>query len=61
MTTKNNIKLEIGTAHPDELPELLVLYRFLNPDDPVLTVDDSLRDHWEAILSNPALAAAAGA
>ncbi len=37
----------------DELNSLLALYKHLNLDDPVLKVDERLRIHWEAILSNP--------
>ena len=48
-------EIEIGLAEVSDLPELLGLYRFLNPDDPVLEVDGALLDHWIAILYNPAL------
>ena len=54
MTTKDS-KIEIGLAQTSDLPELLGLYRFLNPDDPVLEVDGALLEHWEAILNNPML------
>lgn len=36
----------------DELKDLLNLYKFLNPDDPELTIDESLTEHWEEIISN---------
>lgn len=39
----------------DELEKLLALYRFLNPDDPVLNIDQALRDHWHEILADPNL------
>jgi GNAT superfamily N-acetyltransferase len=38
-----------------ELEELLALYRFLNPEDPEVAVDEKLRDHWQQILSDPNL------
>jgi GNAT superfamily N-acetyltransferase len=53
--TTNNSAIEIGLAQATDLPELLGLYHFLNPDDPVLVVDGALLEHWEAILNNPAL------
>ena len=53
--TTNDREIEIGLAHANDLPELLGLYRFLNPDDLVLEVDGALLEHWEAILNNPAL------
>lgn len=39
----------------DELEKLLALYRFLNPDDQVLNIDQALRDHWHEILADPNL------
>ncbi len=48
-------EIEIGLAEVSDLPELLGLYHFLNPDDPVMEVDGALLDHWEAILNNSAL------
>lgn len=35
----------------EELADLLDLYRYLNPADPVLPVDNHLLAHWEHILS----------
>ena len=45
----------IERARQADLPGLLALYRFLNPNDPVLPVDDGLQRHWQAILDNKAL------
>lgn len=39
----------------DELEKLLALYHFLNPEDPVLIIDDELRRYWNSILSDPNL------
>lgn len=55
MMKTNDKYIEIGLAVPSDLPELLALYRYLNPGDPVLEVDDTLLNHWNAILDNPAL------
>ena len=38
-----------------ELKELLMLYQYLNPDDPVLETDQSLQKHWKEILDDPNL------
>lgn len=51
----NTGPVKIGAATPNDLSELLALYRFLNPDDPVLPLDDTLQLHWQAILNNPTL------
>ena len=45
----------IETAGWNDLTGLLVLYQFLNPTDPLLTVDDRLKRHWQDILDNKAL------
>ena len=37
----------------EELEDLLSLYEYLIPDDPKLKIDDSLKEHWNAILSDP--------
>lgn len=37
----------------DELEKLLSLYQFLNPDDPLLKVNQKLQEHWQAILTDP--------
>lgn len=36
-----------------ELNSLLSLYEYLNVDDPVLEINENLKKHWLAILSNP--------
>lgn len=36
-----------------DLPQLLELYKHLNPDDPVLSIDEKLIAHWREILENP--------
>ncbi len=36
----------------NELEDLLLLYRFLQPTDPELVRDHQLRKHWEAMLSD---------
>ena len=45
----------IGTALPDDLPQLLSLYQHLNPDVALLPVEDGLQSHWQAILDNDVL------
>lgn len=37
----------------DELKDLLALYKFLNQDDPELTIGESLKEQWEEIVSDP--------
>ena len=37
----------------EELENLLSLYEHLIPDDPKLKIDDSLKEHWTEILSDP--------
>ena len=46
MTTNDNREIEIGLAEASDLPELLGLYQFLNPDDPVLAMDGALMERW---------------
>lgn len=55
MATNDNSEIEIGTAEWNDLPALLELYRFLNPDDSVLAADGPLQEHWRALLDNEAL------
>jgi GNAT superfamily N-acetyltransferase len=55
MKTNSDDTIEMGVAAPNDLVGLLALYQYLNPDDPVLTLDDALWDHWQSILDNPAL------
>ena len=45
----------ITRATENDLRSLLELYRYLNPDDPVLPQDDQLQQHWRDILDNAAL------
>lgn len=45
----------VRSIKPDELEKLLVLYQYLNPEDPTLEVDQSLEKHWNLILSDPSL------
>ena len=44
--------MTIRTAEWADLPGLLALFQFLNPDDPLLSVDDTLKRHWQGILDN---------
>jgi GNAT superfamily N-acetyltransferase len=37
----------------DELNKLLKLYKHLNPDDPELTVDERVKQIWQAIMEDP--------
>jgi GNAT superfamily N-acetyltransferase len=45
----------LDTAKEDDLADILALYRFLNPRDPVLPQDERLQQHWRNILGNDAL------
>jgi GNAT superfamily N-acetyltransferase len=45
----------IEMAEWADLTGLLALYRYLNPADPLLPVDNSLQRHWQDILDNKAL------
>lgn len=45
--------IDVRLIKEDELPQLLALYRHLNPDDPELAVDQTLTAHWRAILADP--------
>ena len=47
--------MKIRFIEPDELPQLLELYQFLNPEDPVVAVSDSLKTTWQAIIEDPKL------
>lgn len=51
----HNQHVVIGTAIPEDLEQLLALYRYLNADDPVLEITDALQRHWQTILANEAL------
>ncbi|SFS12179.1 N-acetylglutamate synthase, GNAT family [Halomicrobium zhouii] len=43
------------TIRPDELDELLTLYRMLNPDDPPLEPGDGLDRQWREMLADETL------
>lgn len=45
----------VRLARRDELPALLGLYRYLNPEDPVLELDEELQNKWTAIHHDPSL------
>jgi len=46
---------KVRAIKPDELGQLLELYRYLNPDDPPLVMDQNLERHWNQILADPSL------
>jgi GNAT superfamily N-acetyltransferase len=46
---------EVRLIHRDELSDLLALYQYLNPDDPVLTETPDLLKIWDEILNDPSL------
>lgn len=46
---------EVRLIRSDELEKLLSLYEHLDLDDPQLEIDQSLKDHWNEILSDPSL------
>jgi len=39
--------------HEDELEDLLLLYKLLQPEDPELERNQALIDHWRSILEDP--------
>lgn len=45
--------MDIRRIQEDELPELLELYRQLNPEDPILSVTADLKKIWQDILADP--------
>ena len=54
-TQEDQGEIAIEMAGWADLTGLLTLYQFLNSDDPLLPVDDSLQRHWQQILDNEAL------
>lgn len=44
---------QVRLINADELAKLLSLYQFLNPDDPLLAVDQKLKQHWQDIQADP--------
>jgi GNAT superfamily N-acetyltransferase len=44
---------KVRVIKEDEFNSLLSLYAYLNLDDPVLEVDETLKKHWNEIISNP--------
>lgn len=44
---------QVRLLNQGELEGLLHLYRYLNPDDPLLTMDEGLRQYGDAILADP--------
>jgi len=55
MGIPDNTHIKIGAALPGDLPQLLGLYQYMIPDDPLLPIDDALQQHWQSILANDAL------
>jgi len=45
----------IGEATMDDLDSLLELYRHLHPTDPLLAIDDSIRNQWKSMLGTTML------
>lgn len=46
---------QVRLAGEDDLANIIDLYQFLNPDDPMLAIDEQLIRHWQAILQDPSL------
>lgn len=44
--------LSVRTIQQDELDQLLLLYKHLNPDDPDLNINE-IQNHWNDIISDP--------
>ncbi|WP_239635083.1 hypothetical protein [Paenibacillus sp. H1-7] len=49
MTTKSRLIQE------SELESLLTLYNYLQPNDPELTTDEELLQHWQEIMNDPGM------
>lgn len=48
--------MTLRSATPDDLPDLLRLYRFLHPADPIVDPqDEAVRGHWLRIIDDPRL------
>lgn len=47
--------MQLRRIQADELPKLLELYRFLNPTDPEVSIDESLLSEWHKWLEDPNL------
>ena len=43
-------EVTIDAAKSGDLQDILDLYKHLNPDDPILTIDNELRRLWESLL-----------
>jgi GNAT superfamily N-acetyltransferase len=50
MTVRGEITLR--TARREDLSELLALYRYLHPNDPVLPINDDLQGLWHSLLAD---------
>lgn len=46
------MKGKVRRIRSDELKDLLVLYKFLNQDDPELVIDESLEELWQETISD---------
>src|SRR5690349_11124914 len=51
MTAQTEIALR--SAQSDDLAQLLALYRYLHPNDPVLPINDDLKILWHSLLADP--------
>ncbi len=45
-------EITLRTAQPDDLLDLLTLYRYLHPNDPTLPLNDELNDLWQSLLTD---------
>ncbi|HEX5126066.1 MAG TPA: GNAT family N-acetyltransferase [Rhodocyclaceae bacterium] len=50
-----DVTATVRKVRSSELPRLLPLYRYLNPDDAELTITVELEQLWQSILANPQL------
>lgn len=44
--------VSVRVIKPNELDQLLALYKHLNPDDPELNISE-IHNHWNEIISDP--------